>query len=409
MRILLSAMSCNASLGSDGLVGYMTAKTLAREHDVTMIGSPPVEVPPGVEWVSCDAQPVSFNEISPEAWLRFEWRQWRLIRHLRSQRSFDVIHKLTPAPLVNASLLHLQRLPLITGPVVVNQPVPAGFNPIARRPVTPPGEFRLHPARIKRSLVRRMVSAISRRQPHIRHASLILLGMKEAIRQVPEDCRGRCQFLTWSGVEHEVFLPGRPRERGGPLRLLFVGRLIPYKGVELLLRALHVAVTEEKFALKIVGSSDPVYADFIRRLTVDLGLEKIVEFLPPVPRDALVRVYQDADVFCFPSLSDQYGVALLEAMSCGCAALVTDASGPQEIVAEGSGIRIPLLDPDQYIRDYSAALIRLARDRSYCEELGRRARQHILAVHDWERIGGALLGIYRKAETDLRAGWLSLY
>jgi glycosyltransferase involved in cell wall biosynthesis len=406
MRVLLSAMSCNASIGSDGLVGYMTAKTLAREHEVTMIASPPVEVPPGVEWIPCDAQPVNFNEVGADAWLRFEWRQWRLVRRLRAQRKFDVIHKLTPAPLVNTSLLHLHRLPLITGPIVVGQPVPSGFDPIALRPMTPSPEFRYHPARIKRSLVRRMVNAISRRQPHIRHASLILLGMKAAIEQVPEDCRGRCQFLTWAGVEHETFVPGPARERRGPLTLLFVGRLVPYKGVELLLRALHIAAKEEQFSLKIVGGSDPVYADFIRNLAVELGLQKTVEFVPPVPRDQLVRVYQDAHVFCFPTLSDQYGVALLEAMSCGCAPLVTDASGPQEIVADGTGIRIPQIDPEQYVRDYSAALLRLARDRELCEELGRRARQHILAVHDWERIGGALLGIYRNAEADLRAGRL---
>src|SRR2546423_14400836 len=106
MRVLLSAMSCNASIGSDGLVGYMTAKTLAREHEVTMIASPPVEVPPGVEWIPCDAQPVNFNEVGADAWLRFEWRQWRLGRRLRAQRNFDVIPKLTPAPLGNASLLH---------------------------------------------------------------------------------------------------------------------------------------------------------------------------------------------------------------------------------------------------------------------------------------------------------------
>ena len=56
-------MSCNASLGSESLVGYMTAGALAKEHQVTMIASPPAEIPPGVEWVPCDAQPANFNEV----------------------------------------------------------------------------------------------------------------------------------------------------------------------------------------------------------------------------------------------------------------------------------------------------------------------------------------------------------
>ena len=308
--------------------------------------------------------------------------------------------------MVNSSLLHLHRLPLITGPVLVNDRVPSGFDTIARRTITPPAGLRLHPARITRSLVRRMVNVISKRQMHIRHASIILAGMKDAIPQVPEESRSRCQFLRWAGVEHKRFVPGATRARGGPLRLLFVGRVIPYKGLELLLRALHLASKEQQFELKIVGNPDPVYAKFLRGLAEDFRLKNFVEFCPPVPRDDLVPVYQEADVFCFPTLSDMYGVALLEAMSCGCAPVVTDIAGPREIVAEGSGIRIPLLDPEQYVREYSAALVRLARDRPFCGELGARARNHVVKNHDWDRIGETLLSIYRKAETDLRAGRL---
>ena len=402
LKVLVSALSCNASHGSEGLVGYKTVEALSKGgHQVTLLASPPTEVPAGVEWIPCNAQPCNFNEVGPDAWFRFELRQWRAVRRLRKTNTFDVIHKVTPAPLINSTLLDRHGLPLVVGPVLVAQPVPASFEPLLRRPVSPPPQARFHPGRIASSVIRRVVGRVNRNARHLERAAVILLGMKEAWRHIPERLWNRCQLLTWSGIEHTRFVPDAAAQTPAVIRLLFVGRLVPYKGVELLLRALAVARASHSFHLSIVGTGDPVYAEFLRDLAAQLGVSGAVRFVPAISRPELLRFYQEAEVFCFPTLCDTNGIALLEAMSCRCAVLVSDTAGPQEIVADGTGIKIPLTNPEQYVNDYAAALVRLGGDVALRRQLGDRAREHILTHHDWERIAQQLLAIYQTIGTQL--------
>src|SRR5207302_4198081 len=140
---------------------------------------------------------------------------------------------------------------------------------------------------------------------------------------VPRRYRSRCVPVPYSGVEHETFTPPPSRPADGPMQLLYAGRLVAYKGLELLLRAVALARQYCELRLCVVGSGNPNYVAFCGQLVKDLNLTHAVEFRPAVPRTELALLYQQAHVFCFPTLCDTYGVALLEAMSCGCAVIVS--------------------------------------------------------------------------------------
>ena len=127
-----------------------------------------------------------------------------------------------------------------------------------------------------------------------------------------------------------------------------------------------------------------------------VGGRSTVRFVPSVPRDQLPPLYQQADVFCFPTLCDTYGIALLEAMSCGCAALVSDVAGAGEIVNGENGLKVPLRDPEQYIREYAEKIVMLATNPELRARLGSSARQFVLREHDWGRIGDQVLAVYRE-------------
>jgi glycosyltransferase involved in cell wall biosynthesis len=197
-------------------------------------------------------------------------------------------------------------------------------------------------------------------------------------------------------VEHDYFVPPVTRVGGEPLQLLYVGRLVPYKGLELLLRALAVAARRCDLQLRVIGSGNPNYLAFCQQLSRDLGVGQRVRFMPAVRRAELRDLYQNADIFCFPTLCDTYGIALLEAMSCGCAVVVSDVAGAREIVVDGTGIKIRLDNPDQYISAFAEALVTVARDKALRLGLGRAARSRILAHHDWNAIGRQVLRIYER-------------
>src|SRR5262245_1824470 len=315
MRVLVSALSCNPSLGSEALVGFKIAEVLSQYYETIVIAAPPSKAPAEATLLSCNVGPCSFNEVSPEPLLRFELRQHRLVRRLRHRFPFEYVHRITPSAIQVPTWAANLGKPLIIGPLIAADSPPLSFAPYLNRPISPPGHPRWHPLRMASRVCRTIVTRAEHEQSYLRKAHRILVGTRTALRFVPEVLRERCRLVTYSGVEHEVFVPPSARSATNTLRLLFVGRVIPYKGIELLLRALATAARRCSIKLDIVGSADPVYKDFLLRLTRELRLEPSVKFIAPVARDQLAALYQQVDVFCFPTVYDTYGIVLFEVMS----------------------------------------------------------------------------------------------
>ncbi len=396
LQVLVSALSCNPRVGSEALVGYKYAESLARRHRVTLFASPPAEVPAGATLHAVRAGSCNFNDVAAAPLLRFEFGQLPRAWSLHRRRKFDVIHRVTPSWVGNVTLLPALRAPFVIGPLLAAERPPESFAPYLNRVARQPDRMRLHPARIAAGLAGRLNNWLSQRQVHLRTARKILVGNQSALVRVPDAWRGRCELVPYSGVEHDYFVPTASRPGAGPVRILFAGRLVPYKGLELLLRALAAVGPGTDLHLRIVGNGSAAYSDYCRSLASDLGLGDRVQFLSAVPRVELLSLYQETDIFCFPTLCDTYGIALLEAMSCGCAVVVSDVAGPGEIVTEGSGVKVPLHYPEQYIGDLADALTSLARSPRLRSELGQDARRRILAHHDWDAIGEQLLRIYEE-------------
>jgi glycosyltransferase involved in cell wall biosynthesis len=296
------------------------------------------------------------------------------------------------------------RRPLIIGPLIAAPSPPRSFDPILRLPSASALAERLKPTRILKSAARRAADYLDRTRFAVSKAALILVGMEEARRQVPDQFKRLCVPITWSGVEHQYFVPPDRRADSRPLKLLFVGRLVPYKGAELLLRAAHLARQRCPLELRIIGDGDADYVEFLKKLTHDLGLAHSVRFEKPIARPELLRHYQSADAFCFPTLADTYGVSLLEAMSCGCAAIASDTGGPTEILNDDCGIRIPLTNPERYVQEYADAIVTIATNPELRLKLASNARRHVLREHDWDRIGERLLQIYDMFTARLNIG-----
>jgi len=292
-------------------------------------------------------------------------------------------------------------LPLVIGPLIAADPPPTAFMEMMRRPVTPAAHSRWHPARLAARLCAAFVNRAARRRDYLRRARQILVGTRTALQHVPEAWHGKCRRVTYAGVEHEVFVPPLAGQSNRAVTLLFVGRLIPYKGVEMLLRAVALAAGTANVQLLLVGSADRAFASFCTQFASDMGISDRVEFQPPVPRNKLPALYQQADIFCFPTLCDTYGIALLEAMSCGCAVVASDVAGAGEIVDGANGLKISLTTPDQYVREFAEAIGCLAANPARRAAFGAAARRHVLQNHDWPRIGEQVLRIYEELEQEL--------
>ena len=106
----------------------------------------------------------------------------------------------------------------------------------------------------------------------LENAAVILAGTEVTRRRLPERLHSRCRLVTYAGVEHDRFTPASRNNRPRKPQLLFAGRLVPYKGVELLLRAAAVARRRCRFELKIVGRGDARYRSYCQRLAAELAM-----------------------------------------------------------------------------------------------------------------------------------------
>jgi len=153
--------------------------------------------------------------------------------------------------------------------------------------------------------------------------------------------------------------------------LLFVGRLGKEKNISFLLRAFEQALGFFP-RLKLVIAGGGPQKEQLCRLCVDLGIGDSVIFTGLLPRRQLVHCYAGADLFVFPSVTETQGLVISEAKAAGLPVVTIRASGAAEMVVHGEDGLLAEHSPEKF----SAAVIKLLRDRSLYEKMSHCARRN---------------------------------
>ena len=173
--------------------------------------------------------------------------------------------------------------------------------------------------------------------------------------------------------------------------VLFVGRLVYYKGVEYLIRAMKGIDAR----LVIIGEG-PLKQKLLDEVR-DNGLVPAVTFLPYQPQDELADYYRAASVFVLPSIykSEAFGITIIEAMACGLPVISTElGTGTSYANQDGrTGFVVPPRDTDAI----HGALIRLLSDTAVLSKMGRAAAERVRTEFTMER----MLNGYKKLYTNM--------
>ncbi len=169
------------------------------------------------------------------------------------------------------------------------------------------------------------------------------------------------------------------RERYGigeePLAL-FVGRLVPHKGIEYLLQAIR----QVDARLLIVGSGN--YARGLKGMASSLGLEDKVIFAGRIPESEKPSYFAACDLLVLPSISrlEAFGIAALEAMATAKPVVVSDVPGIREVVEDGvEGLLADPMNPADIARKM-ATLLQNPKMRESMGDQGRRKVEETFAV-----------------------------
>lgn len=204
------------------------------------------------------------------------------------------------------------------------------------------------------------------------------------------------------GVDTDAFSPGvARREEFGvsdeDFVILFVGWLLPRKGLDYLLLAVaellaNPPVTDRRVKVLIAGSGPGL--ERIDALVARLGIGEACVFVEPLPYSRMPEVFRCADVFVLPSIAtptwqEQFGMSLIEAMATGVPAVCTQTGAVPEIASEGA----ILCQPNDFVSLHEA-LDRLIRDPSLREDLGSAGRALAVERFDLAKHAEALSDVY---------------
>jgi glycosyltransferase involved in cell wall biosynthesis len=175
---------------------------------------------------------------------------------------------------------------------------------------------------------------------------------------------------------------------GGPV--VMVGRLVPLKGVDTLLRSVALVVRRRpEFRLEVAGDGEA--RPGLEALTRELGLGGHVRFLGDV-RDVPGLLARAAGVV-LPSLSEGISLTLLEAMARGLPVVATDVGGNPEVVKDGvTGWLVPPADPEKL----AAALLDLGAVCDLTRAMGRAGRDRVERLFDVRRMVAEYEGMYHQ-------------
>ena len=205
------------------------------------------------------------------------------------------------------------------------------------------------------------------------------------------------------GIDADVFAPRRNGAwRDLDLRegftLLYVGRISDDKSIGFLANA-YEAAAQRYPALNLIVAGDGPGLEALRRRYRGAARVRV---LGPVAHASLPELYSLADLFVFPSATDTFGMAVLEAQACGLPALVADIGGPKEIIRDGvTGWVLPADDLAAWTAKIADIADRMANAPADYAAIRHAAREQIVVEYTWERF---LEAMFRPDEPIVPAG-----
>ena len=200
-------------------------------------------------------------------------------------------------------------------------------------------------------------------------------------------------FTVGNGVDEKFFCPKEQKSENVDKYILFAGHINREKGLfDLVECGRYMCSERSDISFVIAGKGRDYYK--LKRKIRSIGLQDRFIFLGQVSKEKLVRLYQDAALFVFPSYHEGLSTALLEAMSCGLPIIATDARGNRDLISNGkNGILVPSRNPKKLAEEISSLL---ANERLR-KIIGKNARKTIEENYTWNEVSGKILRCYELA------------
>lgn len=320
--------------------------------------------------------------------LHTQLRQKSRIRELIRSGAIDIIHQPTPVSPREPSLLFNLPVPVVIGPMNGNMSFPAAFRALDNAFV-----------RACETAARRMAWIANILLPGKRQAALLLVANERTRQGLP--CGGYVVECVENGVDFSLWQRDqRPvaARSDHATRFAYVGRLVDWKAIDLLIAAFELARNTNPMELVIVGDGPerPRLEAFARDhgLLADELKPGSVWFAGWRSQHDCASILAGCDAMTLPSLRECGGAVVLEAMAMGLPVIATEWGGPADYLDTSCGILVEPSSRSGFIDGLSAAMVRLASSPELRSSMGRAAREKAQREFDWEAKVDRMIGMY---------------
>lgn len=316
----------------------------------------------------------------------FSWARRWIRREMAAGARFDIGHQILPQAMRYASPFRGLGLPYVIGPLGGSLSTPKAWKREVRG-----GAFYTR----LRALDRPRLAYDPRLRASFGGADLILgvaPYVHDTLRRAGIKPR-RFEAVPERG--HDGKLPKiKPKGEAGELQLLHVGRVVRTKALRDMVRAM--ALLRDLPGVRLTSAGDGEDLAACKAEAAALGVAERIDFLGQVTRDEVERLYASSDVFAFPSFREPMGGVFFEAMAYGLPVIAAARGGPDFIIDDSCGFRLPVRTPDQFSADIAATIRRLADDPELRLNLGRGAQARLTGFGDWAQKARGLVALYEE-------------
>jgi len=393
MKVLMSAFACCPGEGSEEGVGWNWANEVGKlGHEVVVLtqtrnraaieaevarNNVPSNVtfdfmmPGWLSWLLEGGMKIGLDSLTHQVThMLWQFAAYAHVRRTHLDKGYDIVHHITYGGIRHPTLLGRTGIPLVLGPVGGGERAP----------------FRLRRSYPLRGWIKDLVRDIHTWS--LRFDPITLTACRDALAiyvptpmsrlALPKGFHHKTHVHIEIGVREKKLKPHAPREAGAPLKLIYAGRLLYWKGMGLGIRALAEARRGgANVTLTMVGSG-PEERHW-RRLVDDLGLGDAVTWAGWIAQSELDELYRSHDALLFPSLHDSSGNVVLEAFNNALPVICLDLGGPAEMADDESGRVVPVegRSEAQCVTGLAAAITELAKSPEIVADLAEGARKRV--------------------------------
>ncbi|MEL6584347.1 MAG: glycosyltransferase family 4 protein [Pseudomonadota bacterium] len=396
MRVLLMAPNIDGTDVGEAFVAFKWAEALSDLVELTVLSFerpgrmaladqlPKARVVtwPEPAWARRNER---FNAMAKPAYPVFHRhvRRW-LAAALSGGERFDIAHQIMPQAARYPCPFRHFDIPYVIGPLGGALSTPRGFV----EEVGSAGGF---------TKLRGLDAWRFRNDPWLRRSyssAAAVLGVAPYVADVLKDVPlRRFEPVLELGIDELAPEVERP-ETPGLLKLLHVGRGVRTKGLRDVVRAMALLKDRPGITLTSAGAGEEIA--ICEAEAQALGVADRCTFLGRIPRSEVEELYRSHDVFAFPSFREPAGGVLYEAMRWGLPVVTAANGGPDWIIDDSCGVRLPVETPERLAQDLANTIKSLEADRPRLRALGAGARLKVEREGLWPQKAERLVSLYKE-------------